>query len=121
VTNTVALPVYGILSSQPKRPHLTPLPPPMSPNVPSESRPSPRSLLGRLIDGYNPGITLLVLLWVIGLTARRYLLERDRLVGFAEQALTSLVFVVPLMLVGWAVLAIADRYFALGIFPRDNE
>ena len=80
-----------------------------------------RRLVTRLIDGFNPGITLLVLVWVVGLTARRYMLERGRLEGFAERGLTSLAFVVPLMLAGWAVLAVADRYFDLGIFPPDDE
>ena len=75
----------------------------------------------RLIDNFNPGITLVVLVWVVGLTARRYLLERGQLTGFADRGLTSLAFAAPLMLVGWAVLAVADRYFDLGIFPKDDE
>lgn len=78
-------------------------------------------LLSRLICAYNPGITLLVLVWVVGLTARRYLIERGQLSGFAERGLTSLAFVVPLMLAGWAVLAVADHYLNLGLFPRDEE
>ena len=78
-------------------------------------------LFRRLIDAFNPGVTLLVLVWVVGLTARRYLIERGRLEGFADRGLTSLAFVVPLMLAGWAVLAVADRYFDLGIFPTDDE
>jgi hypothetical protein len=82
-----------------------------------------RGPLSRLIDSFNPGITLLVLVWVVGLSARRYLLERDQLTGggLADRMLTSLAFVVPLMLVGWAVLAIADRRYKLGIFPREEE
>lgn len=86
-----------------------------------ESEQQPRGLLSGLIDNFNPGITLLVLVWVVGLSARRYLLERDQLTGFADRGLTSLAFVVPLMLIGWAVLALADRYFNLGVFPRDEE
>ena len=93
--------------------------PPKSPKPGVES--DGRGLLARLIDIFNPGITLLVLVWVVGLTARRYLVERDRLAGIADQALTSLAFVVPLMLVGWAALAIADRYWDLGIFPRSDD
>ncbi|MGH7676881.1 MAG: hypothetical protein ACRENU_00360 [Gemmatimonadaceae bacterium] len=80
-----------------------------------------KGLFGRLIDHFNPGITLLMLVWVVGLTARRYLVERDQLSGIADRGLTSLAFVVPLMLIGWAVLAVADRYFELGIFPKDDE
>jgi hypothetical protein len=80
-----------------------------------------RGFLARLIDGFNPGITLLVLVWVVGLTARRHLIERGQLSGFAERGLTSLAFVVPLMLTGWAVLAVADHYLDLGLFPRDED
>ena len=88
-----------------------------------ESGQKSRGLLSRLIDSYNPGITLLMLVWVVGLSARRYLVERDQLPGggLADRMLTSLAFVVPLMLVAWAVLAIADRRFKLGIFPREEE
>jgi hypothetical protein len=87
----------------------------------SSGRPKTPGLLSRLIANYNPGITLLVLVWVVGLSARRYLIERGQLSGFAERALTSLAFVVPLMLAGWAVLAAADHYLDLGLFPRDED
>jgi hypothetical protein len=95
--------------------------PPMSKQPFPKELASRRSLISRLIDAFNPGVTLLVSVWVVGLTARRYLIERDRLEGIADQALTSLAFVVPLMLVGWAVLAIADRRWNLGIFPRSDD
>ena len=84
---------------------------------PQEPEQTPRSALSRLIHNFNPAVTLLVLVWVIGLSARRYLLERGELSGFAERGLTSLAFVVPLMLIGWGV----DRFFDLGVFPRDDE
>ena len=96
-------------------------------NKPSSSNESfdqrATGFLSRLIDNFNPGVTLLVLVWVVGLSARRYLVERDQLPGggIADRGLTSLAFVVPLMLIGWAVLAVADRYFDLGIFPREDE
>jgi len=93
----------------------------MSKHPHSHESEQPPGLLFRLIDNFNPGITLLVLVWVVGLSARRYLVERDQLTGFADRGLTSLAFVVPLMLVGWAVLAVADHYFDLGVFPRDEE
>ena len=93
----------------------------MSKHPHSHESEQPPGLLSRLIDNFNPGITLLVLVWVVGLSARRYLVERDQLTGFADRGLTSLAFVVPLMLVGWAVLAVADHYFDLGVFPRDEE
>ena len=85
--------------------------------LPKEPEERPSSSLSRLIQKFNPAVTLLVLVWVIGLSARRYLLERGELSGFAERGLTSLAFVVPLMLIGWGV----DRYFDLGVFPRDDE
>ena len=81
---------------------------------PEEDR---RGIYARLIDSFNPAITLLVLVWVVGLTARRILLERGQLEGIADRGLTSLAFVVPLMLLGWAV----DRYFGLGVFPREED
>lgn len=90
------------------------------PQTPESGQKAP-GLLTRLIDNYNPGITLLVLVWVVGLSARRYLVERDQLIGIADRGLTSLAFVVPLMLAGWAVLAVADHYFDLGVFPRDED
>jgi hypothetical protein len=77
-------------------------------------QPAPNGPIARLIDGFNPAVTLLMAVWVIGLTARRYLLERELLVGFADRALTSLSFVVPLMLVGWAVLEYLDKKFGTG-------
>jgi hypothetical protein len=79
-----------------------------------QQRQEPSGPLARLIDGFNPAITLLMVVWVVGLTARRYLLERDLLVGFADRALTSLSFVVPLMLVGWAALEYLDKKFGTG-------
>lgn len=76
-----------------------------------------RGFYARIIDNFNPAVTLLVLVWVVGLTARRILLERGQLEGIADRGLTSLAFVVPLMLLGWA----ADRYFDLGVFPREGD
>ena len=78
----------------------------------------PSGRLAKLIDGFNPAITLLMLVWVVGLSARRYLLERELLTGFADRALTSLAFVVPLMLVGWAVLEYLDKKFGTGSDDR---
>jgi hypothetical protein len=81
---------------------------------PDEDR---RGFYARIIDNFNPAITLLVLVWVVGLTARRILVERGQLEGIADRGLTSLAFVVPLMLLGWA----ADRFFGLGVFPREED
>ena len=85
---------------------------------PAAQASQPSGRLARLIDGFNPAITLLMLVWVVGLTARRYLLERELLVGFADRALTSLAFVVPLMLIGWAALEYLDKKFGTG---KDEE
>ena len=97
-----------------------PLPPLSMPDYPRQKQgepaasPPPGGRLSRLIDGFNPAITLLMAVWVVGLTARRYLLERELLTGFADRALTSLAFVVPLMLVGWAALEYLDKKFGTG-------
>jgi len=78
-------------------------------------------LIARLIDGYNPAITMLLSIWVLAIATRRYLSERDLLSQTGYEALTSLVYVIPVMLVAWAVLAVSDRVWGLGIFRRDGR
>lgn len=77
---------------------------------------SARSAMSKLIEGYNPGITLLVLLWTIAFALRVRLLRSGPLVQPADNALKSLLLVIPIMLAGWAFLAIIDRRFRLGWF-----
>jgi hypothetical protein len=74
-----------------------------------------RGALTRLIDAYNPGVTMLVSVWAAAFSARRYMMMRDALSQTGWEALTSLIYVVPIMLVGWAVLSIVERV----LFNRD--
>ena len=73
-----------------------------------------RSVLTRIIDGYNPGITMLLLIWVAGLSLRMWLDRVGMLTQVADEALRSLIYVVPIMLIGWAALSIAK----LGNFKK---
>jgi hypothetical protein len=76
----------------------------------------------RLVDRPETGITLLVATWTAGFVARSRLEQSDRLSDFANEALLSLLFVVPIMLVGWGALALVDRWFKVGWFrPRDRR
>jgi hypothetical protein len=75
----------------------------------------------RLIDRYQTGVTLLVAAWTAGFVVRSRLAESGRLSDVANEALLSLLFVVPIMLVGWGALALADRRFKLGLFRRRDR
>jgi hypothetical protein len=86
--------------------------------VSAEPRPA---LLARIIDRFNPGVTMLLAAWLAGLTLRNYFIERDRLSQTGYEALTSLIYVAPSMLLAWGVLVIADRYLNLGLFRRDDD
>jgi len=78
-------------------------------------------MFARVIDGYNPGVTMLVSVWVVGFALRVWLVQRELLTQIADEALMSLLFVVPIMLVGWGVAAVADRRFKLGLFRSNDE
>jgi hypothetical protein len=75
-----------------------------------------RSPLSKLIDSYNPGITFLVVLWTIAFALRERLLKAGPLELMIDNAIKSLLLVIPIMLAGWAVLTIIDRRFRLGLF-----
>jgi hypothetical protein len=77
-------------------------------SVPSPSRARP-GIFARLIDWHNPGVTLLLAIWTAGLVTREHLDRIGALGPTAVQALLSLLFVVPIMLAGWAILTILDR------------
>jgi hypothetical protein len=70
----------------------------------------------RLIDRYETGVALLVVLWTAAFMLRGRLAQTERLTDLGNEALLSLLFVVPIMLVAWAVLAFADRQLKLGWF-----
>lgn len=95
------------------------LPSPSSDN--RDAAASPRGLIARVIDGYNPGVTMLVSIWAVGFAVRAWLLQRELLTQIADEALMSLLFVVPIMLVGWGVAAVADRRFKLGLFRSNDD
>ena len=60
---------------------------------------------------------MLVATWTGAFVIRSRLDQSGRLSDVGNEALLSLLFVVPIMLIGWGVLAVADRRFKLGIFP----
>ena len=72
----------------------------------------------RLIDRYETGVASLVVLWTAAFMLRGRLAQTERLTDIGNEALLSLLFVVPTMLVAWAALAFADRRFKLGWFGR---
>lgn len=83
---------------------------------------APRSRLARIADRYETGVAMLVASWTTGFMIRSRLAEHGRLTDVANEALLSLLFVVPIMLVGWGTLVWADRRFALGLFrPSDRR
>ena len=71
--------------------------------------PTVRTALSKAIDAYNPGVTFLVIIWVAGLSLRKYLADHDQLTQLRYEALTSLIYVVPTMVVGWALMAWVER------------
>ena len=81
---------------------------------------SARSLVSRIIGAYNPGITVLVLLWTGAFALRQQLIRTGALTDLVDDALKSLLLVIPVMLAGWGPLVALDRRFRLGIFgaPR---
>ena len=70
---------------------------------------SVQARFSHLIDAYNPGVTFLVTVWVAGISVRKYLADHELLTQLRYEALTSLIYVVPVMLVGWAALTLIER------------
>lgn len=76
----------------------------------------------RLADRYETGVALLVALWSASFVARARLANADRLSDIGNEALLSLLFVVPIMLAAWGLLAAVDRWLELGWFgSRDRR
>jgi hypothetical protein len=63
----------------------------------------------RLADRHETGVAALVAVWTLAFLVRSRLAQTDRLGDLANEALLSLLFVVPAMLVGWAALALIER------------
>ena len=87
----------------------------LPPRQPDHTRAS-QSAIATLIDTFNPGVTMLVALWVFAFETRKRLLGVGPLGPNMDYALQSLILVIPIMLVGWGVLHVVDRRFRLGLF-----
>ena len=74
---------------------------------------SPRPRPARVVDRYETGVVLLVAAWTAAFLVRSRLAQSDRLTDLANEALLSLLFVVPIMLVGWGAFVVADWCFKL--------
>jgi hypothetical protein len=75
----------------------------------------------RVVDRYETGAALLVALWTVAFVLRSNLAQAERLSDVGNEALLSLLIVVPIMLVGWGVLAIADRRYGFGLFRSSRR
>jgi hypothetical protein len=62
----------------------------------------------KLSDRAETGVALLVLVWCAALLARDYLARHEALTGLRNEALTSLLWVVPFMLLGWGLFALGE-------------
>ena len=77
---------------------------------------SVRARLARLVDRYETSVAFLVVAWTAAFLVRSRLAQADRLSELANEALLSLLLVVPIMLIAWGALVAADRWFKLGLF-----
>ncbi|HEY2164457.1 MAG TPA: hypothetical protein VGH04_10720 [Gemmatimonadaceae bacterium] len=77
---------------------------------------SVRVRLARLVDRYETSVAFLVVAWTAAFLVRSRLVQTERLNALANEALLSLLFVVPIMLIAWGALVVADRRFKLGLF-----
>jgi hypothetical protein len=76
----------------------------------------------RLADRYETGVALLAAIWTAAFIVRGRLAQADRLGEIGNEALLSLLFVVPTMLLAWGALAAADWWLDLGWFwSRDKR
>jgi hypothetical protein len=66
----------------------------------------------------SSGITMLVIVWTMSFGVRWWLSQNGKLTQILDEALLSMLLVVPIMLIGWGLLAVADRAFRLGLFGR---
>ena len=96
----------------------------MPQDLPSSSAPKPTTqrgnVLSRIIEAYNPGVTFLVAVWVVGYSCRQILDIRGLLTDTIDDALTSLLFVVPIMLLGWGALSLLQRLTGVRFFDSEE-
>ncbi len=81
---------------------------------------SVRARLARLADRHETGVAFLVVAWTAAFLVRSRLAQTERLTDVTNEALLSLLFVVPIMLTAWAALA-ADRRLKLGLFSSGDR
>lgn len=80
-----------------------------------------RARFARLIDRYETSVAFLVVAWTVAFLVRSRLAQTERLSDVANEALLSLLFVVPIMLIAWGALVVADRRFKLGLLGSDDR
>ncbi len=80
-----------------------------------------RARFARLVDRYETSVVFLVVAWTVAFLVRSRLAQTDRLSDVVNEALLSLLFVVPIMLIAWGALAVADRRFKLGLLGSDDR
>jgi hypothetical protein len=82
---------------------------------------SVRVRFARLVDRYETSVVFLVVAWTVAFLVRSRLAQTERLSDVANEALLSLLFVVPIMLISWGVLVVADRRFKLGLLGSGDR
>jgi heme/copper-type cytochrome/quinol oxidase subunit 2 len=82
---------------------------------------SVRARLSRLVDRYETSVVFLVVAWTVAFLVRSRLAQAERLTEVANEALLSLLFVVPIMLIAWGALVVADRRFKLGLLGSGDR
>lgn len=75
----------------------------------------------RVIDRHEPSIALLVAVWTAAFLLRSRLAATERLSDIGNEALLSFIVVVPVILLSWGVLALADRRLGLGLFRQNRD
>jgi hypothetical protein len=82
---------------------------------------SVRARIARLVDRYETSVAFLVVAWTAAFLVRSRLAQAERLSELANEALLSLLLVVPIMLIAWGALVVADRRFKLGLFWSGDD
>jgi hypothetical protein len=81
---------------------------------------TPRAIT-KVVNRYEPSVALLVAVWTAAFLLRSRLAATERLSDTGNEALLSLIVVIPIMVLSWGVLAFADRRLGLGLFRPNGE
>jgi hypothetical protein len=73
------------------------------------------------MDRHEPSIALLVAVWTAAFLLRSRLAAMERLSDTRNEALLSLLVVIPVMLLSWGALVLADRRLGLGLFRSNGD